>query len=165
MATWKNSEKRREYNREYVKRRMANDPAWAEERKRRRREYEARKRAESGQYSKRPTVWKNNHPNTLRIRQAKETPCLDCGILLPPEIMELDHVRGEKKFGLCTTETTRKWCTLEMVEEEIQKCDVRCPNCHRLRHYYERIEIRKREWEGFQEAYVPPQEFQLKLVA
>lgn len=73
------------------------------------------------------------NPILAYIRKVKEAPCVDCGIQLPPEVMELDHVRGTKAFGL--TYVLVKWKSLEEVEEEVAKCDLRCPNCHRMRHY------------------------------
>lgn len=68
------------------------------------------------------------------IDSAKAKPCVDCGIELPPEVMHLDHVRGEKLFGLGKPKTRRP----AALRAEIAKCDVRCPNCHALRHYHER---------------------------
>lgn len=74
------------------------------------------------------------------IDAAKDAPCVDCGVQLPAECMDLDHVRGTKAFNLCRWNvakvpagTTR----MEMLKKEIAKCDVRCPNCHRLRHWRE----------------------------
>ena len=44
-------------------------------------------------------------------------------------VMDLDHVRGQKKFRLAAV----KHVSLETLEEEINKCDVVCSNCHRIR--------------------------------
>lgn len=69
---------------------------------------------------------------------ARDQPCVDCGIRLPPPCMDFDHVRGEKTFTIsnwhiatCAEGMTK----LETIQAEIDKCDVRCPTCHRLRHY------------------------------
>jgi hypothetical protein len=64
------------------------------------------------------------------IQQAKNKPCKDCGIVLPSEIMELDHISGEKtiSFGYNGYDAS-------IDRLEISRCEVRCPNCHRLRHY------------------------------
>lgn len=76
------------------------------------------------------------------VTAAREAPCVDCGISLPPQCMDLDHVRGEKAFGLARAPWARLLPgfadRLEMVAAEIAKCDVRCPNCHRLRHHRSR---------------------------
>lgn len=76
------------------------------------------------------------------IIAAKETPCVDCGIELPPQVMEFDHVRGEKlftishwhRFRIKGTGKTRE----QLIKEEIAKCEIRCPNCHDLRHFNEK---------------------------
>lgn len=57
-------------------------------------------------------------------------PCVDCGES-NPVVLEFDHVRGEKKWAVSRiVHVPHKW---ETIKEEIDKCDVRCANCHRLR--------------------------------
>jgi hypothetical protein len=59
----------------------------------------------------------------------EKTPCFDCGISYPPEVMEFDHVRGDKFLGL-----SDMWhCPFNQVLDELDKCEVVCANCHRLR--------------------------------
>lgn len=65
------------------------------------------------------------------IRAAKEKPCSDCGIEYPYYVMDLDHVRAEKKFNLAAA--TRIKPTMEVLLAEIEKCDPVCANCHRIR--------------------------------
>jgi len=65
------------------------------------------------------------------VRKAKEKPCVDCGSEYPPAIMHFDHVRGEKEFPLSSAHRF----SVQRIEAEIAKCDVRCPTCHSLRHY------------------------------
>lgn len=79
-----------------------------------------------------------NSPAVRLTLEAREVPCVDCGIQLPPAVMELDHVRGEKSFGFGGAGARDR--DPDLVRAEIAKCDVRCPNCHRLRHYLEREE-------------------------
>lgn len=55
-------------------------------------------------------------------------PCVDCGCS-EPRVLDFDHVRGEKSFNL----QQAKQRPLALTLEEIQKCDVVCANCHRLR--------------------------------
>lgn len=69
------------------------------------------------------------------ILVAKSVPCTDCGTTLPPQIMHLDHVRGVKKWGFGKNSRSR---TISSVKTELKKCQVRCPNCHALRHHKER---------------------------
>jgi hypothetical protein len=63
------------------------------------------------------------------LREAKSHPCMDCKKTFPWWIMELDHVRGVKKFALSKAGTRRE----EAVREELAKCNLVCPNCHRIR--------------------------------
>jgi len=54
-------------------------------------------------------------------------PCIDCGIT-NPIVLEFDHVSGEKKFTISKGIRNRK---TKALIEEIEKCEVRCVNCHR----------------------------------
>jgi hypothetical protein len=53
-------------------------------------------------------------------------PCIDCGET-DPIVLEFDHVSGIKKEAI----STLKRNGLKSIIEEIQKCEVRCANCHR----------------------------------
>lgn len=57
------------------------------------------------------------------------SPCTDCKGDFPPYCMEYDHVRGEKRFNLGKMANHKR----EAVLAEIQKCDLVCVNCHRVR--------------------------------
>jgi hypothetical protein len=64
----------------------------------------------------------------LRALKA-ERPCFDCGNIFPPECLDWDHVRGEKLF-----EVGLGWNhAFDKVREEMDKCDVVCACCHRIR--------------------------------
>lgn len=58
-------------------------------------------------------------------------PCVDCNEK-DPIVLEFDHVRGVKAG--CVREIARDY-PLDMVKEEIAKCEVRCANCHKRRHH------------------------------
>lgn len=60
----------------------------------------------------------------------REHPCVDCGIS-NPIILEFDHVRGEKIFSI--SDGISLGYSLDKIITEIQKCDIRCCNCHRLK--------------------------------
>lgn len=61
-------------------------------------------------------------------KEAKDKPCLDCGIKYPTYIMQFDHVRGEK---IAEVSLMYKGQYGERrLREEIAKCDVVCANCH-----------------------------------
>lgn len=58
-----------------------------------------------------------------------ERPCYDCGEMKAPEAMDFDHVWGEKSFSL-----SQGWnSTWDSVREEIDKCQLVCACCHRIR--------------------------------
>ncbi len=62
----------------------------------------------------------------LMLDYLENHPCVDCGET-HPATLEFDHVVGTKTAGVTTLLTTRIWST---VTEEIEKCVVRCANCH-----------------------------------
>lgn len=53
-------------------------------------------------------------------------PCVDCGES-DHVVLQFDHVRGEKRFPISKAILDVSWATLL---EEIEKCEVRCANCH-----------------------------------
>lgn len=57
-----------------------------------------------------------------------EHPCVDCGES-DPIVLEFDHVRGEKIINISNA-VGHGWGR-EKILAEIEKCDVRCANCHR----------------------------------
>ena len=79
---------------------------------------------------------KNNRANRLRRRERlieiKEgRPCVDCGVVYPHYVMDFDHVRGKKVKNL--SKLVNSTYTWRLVEIEIEKCDLVCSNCHRIR--------------------------------
>lgn len=58
--------------------------------------------------------------------------CADCKENYPYYMMDFDHL-GDKKFSISgfRTHTTN----LDKIKEEIEKCEVVCANCHRIRTY------------------------------
>lgn len=65
------------------------------------------------------------------LREAKNRPCLDCGRQFPPFVMDFDHRDGEIKLGNIGSLIQRwSWARLQT---EIEKCDLICANCHRIR--------------------------------
>lgn len=64
------------------------------------------------------------------IRQYKvEKGCIDCGYNAHHAALDLDHVRGKKMFTMGSF-GGRSWAQLMA---ELEKCEVRCANCHRLK--------------------------------
>lgn len=60
-------------------------------------------------------------------------PCKDCGIHWPFYVLQFDHVRGQKSFDLWRAGDSV--CSIKRIQEEIDKCDVVCANCHFIRTY------------------------------
>lgn len=66
------------------------------------------------------------------VREFLDHPCVDCGQRFPLPAMVTDHVRGEKFRNVSW------WMngsgTEDGLRAELAKCDVRCANCHAIRH-------------------------------
>lgn len=57
-------------------------------------------------------------------------PCIDCG-QTDIRVLDLDHVRGTKREAIARmVRLSYSWST---IESEIDKCEVRCANCHRIK--------------------------------
>lgn len=57
--------------------------------------------------------------------------CADCGYSNKdfPLTLDFDHVRGKKLFNIAAFNGVG-W---ERIKKEIEKCDIVCSNCHRIR--------------------------------
>lgn len=66
------------------------------------------------------------------VNHAKSRPCHDCGRSFPPYCMDLDHRDPEKK-KYDISDMPHRVLSPERVREEIEKCDVVCAVCHRIR--------------------------------
>jgi DNA-directed RNA polymerase beta subunit len=106
---------------------------------------EAKRRARSDYKEKRQAEYQAHRPSYLaRASKQQETnrainnkyvtdylfahPCIDCGeanIIL----LDFDHVRGKKLLGVSQLMNR----ILKHVIAEIEKCEVRCVGCHRLK--------------------------------
>lgn len=65
----------------------------------------------------------------------KQKPCLDCKIKYPPYVMDFDHrVRRTKVAGISQMINLHGY-SKEKILMEIEKCDLVCANCHRIRTY------------------------------
>lgn len=65
----------------------------------------------------------------------KEHPCIDCGNT-DLRVLDFDHVKG-KKIGSISYGIKSSW-PIEKLLTEIDKCEVRCANCHRIVTYERR---------------------------
>ena len=69
--------------------------------------------------------------NRVFIDEAKNKPCMDCNNMFPPCVMDFDHVRDKKSF--IVSAGTDCAYSLIKIQKEIDKCDLVCSNCHRIR--------------------------------
>lgn len=76
------------------------------------------------------------------IEALKSQPCMDCNVVYPPYVMDFDHREPDLKYkGISIMMANR--CSLETILKEIEKCDLVCSNCHRIRTYKRRIALLK----------------------
>ena len=64
--------------------------------------------------------------------------CIDCGED-NPLVLEFDHVRGEKKANV--SDMGNQAYSIKTIQKEIEKCEIRCANCHRIATYNRRKNI------------------------
>lgn len=98
-----------------------------------------------------------DHLNKLRTAKRRETrdylrslklnqPCTDCGGIFPPTCMDWDHLDPtQKEFNICN-EAIREMYSKERLHAEIDKCELVCANCHRIRSSVQRGED---PWQSF----------------
>ena len=86
---------------------------------------------------------RNGKVNRAKIRQiiidAKSKPCKDCGMWYPHFVMDFDHVKGKKKITIASA--VKVHLSPDKLKEEIDKCEVVCSNCHRLRTFMRKQKI------------------------
>ena len=66
------------------------------------------------------------------VKELKESnPCIDCKNFFPYYVMDFDHVSGEKTEGIARL--SRGYGGKKKLLEELEKCELVCSNCHRIR--------------------------------
>lgn len=58
--------------------------------------------------------------------------CVDCGVKYPPVVFDFDHKDPNEKSFKISGKAIYRW---REIKKELDKCELRCANCHRLRHY------------------------------
>ena len=89
-----------------------------------------------GYYAKNKLPWKLKERERRKrmsalVNELKRLPCADCGGSFPPCVMDFDHRDPKLKKQNVALMVHRN--SLEVIMEEIEKCDLVCANCHRLR--------------------------------
>lgn len=73
------------------------------------------------------------------VKNIKESsPCVDCGQKYPYYVMDFDHL-SDKKFNVNFLSATGR---ISALKKEIDKCELVCSNCHRIRTYNRSIRTR-----------------------
>jgi hypothetical protein len=88
-----------------------------------------------GDNQKQKTLTRGNISKAKRRRKMWEykenVGCFDCGEKYPHYILEFDHKPEYKKVGSPSEIAYQKNISAAM--EEVEKCDVVCANCHKIR--------------------------------
>lgn len=89
-------------------------------------------------YQEKPELYKKHRKNgkyrrrtlaQLHLREyLKDKKCVDCGES-DPIVLTFDHVKGEKKFDISSAVSSGAYVWGKILEE-IEKCVIRCCNCH-----------------------------------
>jgi excinuclease UvrABC ATPase subunit len=58
--------------------------------------------------------------------------CVDCGFSGHPVAFDFDHIEPENKSFKISGKAIYRWKELKA---ELDKCQLRCSNCHRIKHY------------------------------
>lgn len=89
---------------------------------------------------------KNPEPYLARARRSRKrakewlkeyltrSKCVDCGNN-DARVLEFDHVNGDKVNAVTTM--ANSGYSIATLEKEAAKCEIRCANCHRIRHFDE----------------------------
>ena len=68
-----------------------------------------------------------NREFVISIKEISE--CIDCGES-NPLVLDFDHVKGDKILAI--SDMSNKAYCIDKISEEMDKCEVRCANCHRI---------------------------------
>jgi hypothetical protein len=77
------------------------------------------------------------------VAEAKNKPCMDCGSRYPACVMDFDHRQGEDKYSSISKLVGNWMCSEKQLLEEIDKCDLVCANCHRIRTFDRRVYMKR----------------------
>lgn len=76
-----------------------------------------------------------SHTRTYIEEYKRNHPCVDCGEK-DIRVLQFDHRDPSLKVAKVNDLAKNKG--IDSVIKEIEKCDVRCANCHQRKHYEER---------------------------
>lgn len=82
----------------------------------------------------RAAVYVRRRANKETVRLYKERmPCSDCHKNYPYYVMDFDHIPTRGKKATEIGKMLLNGASLEKILAEIEKCDLVCSNCHRIR--------------------------------
>jgi hypothetical protein len=90
-------------------------------------DYYNRHKEEELSYKYPRQVRKREEARAYIFNYLKQHPCVDCGET-DPLVLSFDHVRGTKKMNV--SQMVNQGYSLEIIQTEVDKCEVRCMNCH-----------------------------------
>lgn len=61
--------------------------------------------------------------------------CIDCGYADDPVALDFDHRNPSVKIERVSLMLTYSW---RRIVAELDKCDIRCANCHRIKTYHQK---------------------------
>ncbi len=84
-------------------------------------------------HNERRTVNQRAYRDKMRkfVADLKDVPCADCGQSYPHYVMDFDHLEDVEKLG--NIADMAMGASMVKLLEEIEKCEVVCANCHRIR--------------------------------
>ena len=72
---------------------------------------------------------RNKDIKNFLAKYKMESGCIDCGYKGHHSALDFDHITGRKDINVCFTKS------ISQAKKEIEKCEVVCSNCHRIRTY------------------------------
>jgi hypothetical protein len=112
-------------------------------------EYEKNYRQREAGLIKDSTITRRDKRRQIVYEYLLAHPCVDCGET-DVVVLDLDHVRGKKISNVSAMVYGN--AAIKKLLAEIEKCDVRCGNCHRLATERRRVSYRFQRHYGLQEA-------------
>ena len=71
----------------------------------------------------------------FKIKYLLNHPCIDCGEK-DIVVLDFDHIEDDKEFNISRAANTG--FSMDRILKEMNKCEVRCSNCHRRRTFWAR---------------------------
>lgn len=83
---------------------------------------------------------KSREEMLIYMEGVKNKPCMDCRNKFPACAMDFDHRNGDEKENNISSMSNGGWSKLK-IDKEIEKCDLVCANCHRIRTFNRHAEV------------------------